>query len=722
MSDNQSKPRLQASRRELLVPAAILDTHDFWLYDLAFAPDGRTLAVGTKKGRGVSLFNTDDWTRRGTLVEVNAPPSDLAFSANASAITLTTDTAPARIWDAASGKLRWSQPGRCSLVRFSPDGKLLAAVCQGTAQVFDTATGHQVRTLAGHKQEISGLAFSGDGAALASSDGRTICLWNLKSGRLQRRVQVRAPYVARIGFAPGSQLLTGLDFAGTLRIWDAAKEKWQGELPVQAACNEKLVWSRDGCRLVTCGKTDGVRVWDIFAGIQIACLNMPGARAFVRPAISPDGALVAALADAPGNLLVVWQLATPAAAAVIPLPDQGHRVAFSPDAHWLAVATHDGKTRVWDVRPEAGFPPEAQRPVMEAPRRDAEAKAPSKPVETEADELLRKASSPPAAFTLKEDLYPFVFSPDGRLFAGAGEGLHLFDTPTWNPRAPIPLKGVCLHLTFQPGGEGLAAATSAGCLFWKTPDECETWLLRGTGRHVTFAKDGRSAAFAVGKSMVVVDVATGKPRFEDKPFRKQAEWTVISASGKYLAASGWTQVCVRALPEGRLVALQDKEGRVLAIAFSPREDLLAVATEQGVIRLWDVANRRLRGVIKTDPNATFGMDFSPDGRFIAASGLTGVVEVWDVNSGRSLACLGKRSEVITHAAFSPDGKWLVTAEEFPAHLVSVWNTRTWKLAARIQSVPYAAQVVVSPDNRWLAVKVHEGVRIWDFRKLLKAAK
>lgn len=731
MSDSHPKTHPKTARRDPFAPAAILETHDFWLYDLAFAPDSLTLAVGTKRGRGVSLFRTTDWTRRAMLDDVAAPPSDLAFCPDGSALTLTTDTAPVRVWEAASGRLRWKQSGHSPIVRFSPDGQWLVAARKGTAQFLASGNGEPGHLLAGHKQDLTGLAFTSDGELLATSDRRSLCFWDVASGRLLRRVQVRTPLLARMAFAPGSRSLTALDYAGTLRVWEAADGKERPGLQAQANTYERLAWSRDGRRLVTCGAADAaagsdeVRVWDIFDRKQLLSLRLPGARGFLRPAIAPDGAWVAALAEAPGRPLVVWPLATPADAVVLPLPDEGGRVAFSPDGHWLAVATHDGKTRVWDVRAEAGFLPQAQPPARPAQRRTTPASVPAPPeaeLETEADKLARKPSSPPADFTLALDLHPFVFSPDGVTFVGAQDGLHLFDTTSWKARAPIALPGTVRHLAFQPRGAGLAAATTAGCFFWTKPTERETWLLPGTGRHVAFAKDGLGAAFAATKSVLLVEVATGQPKLEAKPFRKEAEWVDLSPSGQFLAASSWTQVLLWRLPDGRPTALQDKAGRVLGIAFSPREDLLAVTTQSGLIRLWDAPSQRLRHEIQTDADAAFAISFSPDGRLLAASGLTGQVRVWDVTSARSVACLGEPSEAITHAAFSPDGQWLVTAEEYPAHRVSLWSTRTWQPAARIQTVPYAAQVTVSPDNRWLAVKVHEAVRLWDLKKLLRTGR
>src|SRR5262249_24347099 len=98
-------------------------------------------------------------------------------------------------WDAATGRqLRVLEPDPPSVwrVAFSPDGKLLAAGCgeplkPGTVQLWEAATGRKGPTLRGHTREVVSLAFSPDGTRLVSAGGRT---FNLASGRTIGEVKV----------------------------------------------------------------------------------------------------------------------------------------------------------------------------------------------------------------------------------------------------------------------------------------------------------------------------------------------------------------------------------------------------------------------------------------------------------------------------------------------------------------------------------------------------
>jgi|APEBP8051072433_1049376.scaffolds.fasta_scaffold00900_4 WD40 repeat protein/nucleoside phosphorylase len=171
----------------------------------------------------------------------------------------------------------------------------------------------------------------------------------------------------------------------------------------------------------------------------------------------------------------------------------------------------------------------------------------------------------------------------------------------------------------------------------------------------------------------------------------------------------------------------------MCLAFSPDLDSegrqwLAIADDDGTVRLWDVASGEAGPVLRGHKGAIFSCAFSllPDGagrQWLASAGCDGTVRLWDVASGEAGPVLRGHKGAIFSCAFSPvpDGagrQWLASADDDGA--VRLWDVTSGEAGpvlrgheGGISSCAFSP----GPDEagqQWLASAGDDGtVRLWD---------
>jgi hypothetical protein len=108
-------------------------------------------------------------------------------------------------------------------LRFSPDGKRLAAAAGARVRLYNVEEGEKSRIeLGGHRKSVWSLAFSPDGALFASS-GRdaAIRIWDAAGGfAFQRQLSAHINSVWALDFSALPRLLASGGADGTIRVWN----------------------------------------------------------------------------------------------------------------------------------------------------------------------------------------------------------------------------------------------------------------------------------------------------------------------------------------------------------------------------------------------------------------------------------------------------------------------------------------------------------------------
>src|SRR5262249_54436757 len=152
------------------------------------------------------------------------------------------------LWELATGQEIRSLEGHSdavSGVAYSSNGRHLASASEDlTVRVWDLDTNQAVLTFREHRGKIHGLAFSPDGRRIASGNEEHqsamiggVVIWDAANGSVKWRVQHKGP-IWGVSFSPDGRYLASASADQTVKVWDAFRGGLVREMRQDSSVNQ----------------------------------------------------------------------------------------------------------------------------------------------------------------------------------------------------------------------------------------------------------------------------------------------------------------------------------------------------------------------------------------------------------------------------------------------------------------------------------------------------
>jgi len=152
--------------------------------------------------------------------------------------------------------------------------------------------------------------------------------------------------------------------------------------------------------------------------------------------------------------------------------------------------------------------------------------------------------------------------------------------------------------------------------------------------------------------------------------------------------------------------LQTLEGHsdlVNSVAFSHDLKLLASASGDKTVQIWDAATGTLQQTLEGHSDSVYSVAFSHDSKLLASASFDEMVRIWDAATGTLQQTLKGRSKLVYSVAFSQDSKLLASASD--DKMVRIWDAATGTLQQTIAANSYVSILSFNTTNSILIINI-----------------
>ena len=158
--------------------------------------------------------------------------------------------------------------------------------------------------------------------------------------------------------------------------------------------------------------------------------------------------------------------------------------------------------------------------------------------------------------------------------------------------------------------------------------------------------------------------------------------------------------------------MNEHANNVLSVAYSPDGKLIASASWDETVRLWNSTSGQCVRVLGEHGDWVYSTAFSPDGKLIASGSYDKTVKIWDVLKGNCLKTLVGHQSYANYVVFSPNGKFIASSGY--DRVIKIWDVETGDCVRTLQGHTLEVwSAVFSPNGKYIAsASIDKTIKIW----------